>query len=451
MDSFKYKDNILYAENVRIPRLAKTVGTPFYCYSSKKLTENYNAIKNAVKGIDALICYSMKANSNQAVIKTLAKLGAGADIVSIGELKRAEAAKIKHDKIVFSGVGKTQNEIDYAIAKEILCINIESKSELDMVSQRAKALNKIAPVSIRINPGVSAITHKKISTGILENKFGVSHKDAIDVFMDANRMPNIQIKGIDIHIGSQITNLRPYERAFDMLTFIIKRLRRYECNIEYVDVGGGLGINYYGDYRNYNHYKDYERHINFGRYRHSNAHQRRIDRMSLDIEEYAMILKSYAKRWNAKVILEPGRYIVGDAGILVTEVLYVKRTRAIKRFVIVDAAMNDLLRPTLYNAYHEIIPVEKEMRRRLIKADIVGPICETGDYLAEKRMMRNVNEGELLAIKDAGAYGAVQSSTYNSRLLIPEVMVKGSRSHIVRPRQSYQKLINLDSMPEWLE
>lgn len=423
MQVFEYKNRntVLHAEGVYIPRIAKKVGTPFYCYSSQKITENYNAIENAIKGMDALICYAMKANSNQAVIKTLAKLGAGMDIVSIGELKRAEAAKVKHDKIVFSGVGKTQEEIDYAITKKILCINVESKSELKMINQRAKALNVIVPVSVRINPGVVAGGNEKITTGIVRNKFGVPHWNAINFYEYAREMSNVQIKGIDVHIGSQITEPTPYRKTFRKLTKIIRELREHNFDIQHVDVGGGLGIDY-GD-----------------------------TTMAHDISEYAAMLKKFAFKWGAKIILEPGRYIIGNAGILVSKVVYVKETGQDKKFVIVDAAMNDLLRPTLYNAHHEIIPVDNKRGRKEIKADIVGPICETGDYLAKRRKIKSVKESELIAVMDAGAYGAVQSSTYNSRLLIPEVMVKGREFHVVRPRQSYEKLIGLDSIPKWLK
>ena len=421
MDSFKHKNNILYAEGVSVPSMAEKVGTPFYCYSAKKIAENYNEIKKATRGMDALICYAMKANSNQAVIKTLAKLGAGADIVSVGELKRAEAAKIKHDKIVFSGVGKTKDEIDYAIKKEILCFNVESKSELQMISQRAKTLKKNVSVSVRVNPGVDALTHEKISTGKIQDKFGVSHKDAVGLCEYAKKLSNVQVSGVDAHIGSQITSLKPYKKMFERLTEIVSALRQRGFKIQHVDVGGGLGI-------------DYE-----------------DKKKSLGVGEYVNLLKKYASKWDTKLILEPGRRIVGDAGILVSEVIYVKQSTQQKVFVVVDAAMNDLLRPTLYNAHHQIVPVKNVRGRKNVVADVVGPVCETGDYLAKKRKIKNLKEGELIAIKNAGAYGAVQSSTYNSRLLVPEVMVKGNKFHIVRPRQSYQKLIGLDSIPKWLK
>ena len=421
MSPFKYKNNTLYVEGVSVPLITKEVGTPFYCYSSQKIAENYNEIKNAIRGMDALICYAMKANSNQAVIKTLAKLGAGMDIVSVGELKRAENAKVKHNKIIFSGVGKTKSEIDYAIKKQIFCLNIESKPELEAVSQRAKALNKITPVSIRINPGVNALTHEKISTGKIQDKFGIPYAEAIPMFEYAKTMPNVRVNGVDVHIGSQITKQEPYKKTFERLTQIVSALRQRGFKIQHVDVGGGLGISYENK------------------------------KSSFGVRQYANLLKKYSKEWGAKVILEPGRYIVANAGILVSQVVYVKHGGAKKMFVIVDAAMNDLLRPTLYNAHHQIIPTKNTRGRKEVVADVVGPVCETGDYLAKKRKLKEVKEGELIAIKDAGAYGAVQSSTYNSRPLVPEVMVKGDKFHVVRPRQTHKQLIGLDSIPNWLK
>ena len=419
----KYKNEVLRIEDVRISPMAQKVGTPFYCYSYQKITENYNEIKNATKGMDALICYAMKANSNQAVIKTLADLGAGADVVSLGELKRAEKVKIEPSKIVFSGVGKTKKEIDYAIKKEIFCVNVESKPELEMISQRAKALNKVAPVSIRINPGVDARTHEKISTGRAQDKFGIPHNEALNVFKYARELSNVQIRGVDTHIGSQITDLEPYKKTFGRLTEIINELKNDDFGIQHVNVGGGLGIDY-GDNEQF-----------------------------IDVDSYIKLLQEYAPKWEAKIILEPGRYIVGSAGILVTKIVYIKEKEENKKFVIVDAAMNDLLRPTLYNAHHEIMPVilrAKKDNEKII-VDVVGPVCETGDYLAKEREIQKLNEGELIAIKNAGAYGAVQSSTYNSRLLVPEVMVKGDKFHVVRPRQTYKQLIELDSIPNWLK
>ncbi|WP_136658401.1 diaminopimelate decarboxylase [Nitratireductor sp. XY-223] len=421
MNHFEYRDGVLFAEDVSIPDIARSVGTPFYCYSTATLTRHYNVFAKAFSGVDSLICYAMKANSNQAVLATLARLGAGADVVSEGELRRALAAGIPADKIVFSGVGKTVREIDFALDAAILCFNIESEAELDLVNARAEAKGVRAPVSFRINPDVDAKTHAKISTGKKEDKFGISWQRAEDVYARAADLPGIEVTGIDMHIGSQITDLQPYDDAFKLLHTLVARLREAGHRIDHVDVGGGLGIPYRDD-----------------------------NDPPPDPEAYADVVLEHVRSLNCQVIFEPGRMIAGNAGILVSEVVHVKDTGS-KTFLIVDAAMNDLIRPTLYEAWHDIRPVVVPAADTpRVTADVVGPVCESGDFLARDREMPALRAGDLIAISTAGAYGAVQSSTYNSRLLVPEVMVSDERYHVVRPRGTYEELIALDSVPDWL-
>jgi len=421
VNHFEYRDGVLYAEDVPVTEIASAVGTPFYCYSSATIARHYNVFREAFADLDVLVCYAMKANSNQAVLKTLAKLGAGADVVSEGELRRALAAGIPAGKIVFSGVGKTAREMDFALEAGIHCFNVESEPELELLSARAEALGKVAPVSLRINPDVDARTHRKIATGKAENKFGISWKRARHAYGEVARLPGLKAVGIDMHIGSQITELQPFDDAFSLLSELVSSLRADGHEINHVDLGGGLGIPY------------------------------RDDNTPPPLPaDYAQIVHKHVKALDLELVFEPGRLIVGNAGILVTEVVYLKEGDA-KNFVIVDAAMNDLIRPTLYEAYHEIRQViPKPQTGPRITADIVGPVCETGDYLAQGREMARPAAGDLLAIGSAGAYGAVLSSTYNSRLLVPEVLVNGSQFHIVRPRGTYEELIALDSLPDWL-
>ncbi|MBZ9793685.1 diaminopimelate decarboxylase [Rhizobium sp. 3T7] len=422
MNHFEYRDGVLYAENVPVPEIAKAVGTPFYCYSTATLERHYRVFAKALSDVDAMVCYAMKANSNQAVLKTLGRLGAGIDVVSEGELRRALAAGIPASRIMFSGVGKTPREMDFALEAGIYCFNVESEPELEILNQRAVKAGKKAPVSFRINPDVDAKTHAKISTGKKENKFGISWERARAVYARAATLPGIEVTGIDMHIGSQITELQPFEDAFKLLRELVSTLRADGHDIHHVDVGGGLGIPYRDDNNPPPH-----------------------------PEAYAEIVKSQLRELNCKIVTEPGRLIVGNAGILVTEVIYVKDGGE-KTFVIVDGAMNDLIRPTLYEAHHEIRPVViSAANAPRIKADVVGPVCETGDFLALDREMAMPKPGDLFAISSAGAYGAVQAGTYNSRLLIPEVLVKGSDFHVVRPRGTYEELIGLDSVPTWLD
>ena len=421
MHHFHYRDGALHAEDVPLSQIADEVGTPFYCYSTATLTRHYNVFANAFADIDAMVCYAMKANSNQAVLATLAALGSGADVVSEGELRRALAAGIPGERIMFSGVGKTAGEMDFALASDIHCFNVESEPELEMLSARAVAAGKTAPVSVRINPDVDARTHAKISTGKKGDKFGISWNRARDVYRRAAGLPGLKVTGIDMHIGSQITALQPFDQAFALLTELVGQLRADGHAIEHVDLGGGLGIPYRAD----------------------------NDPPPLP-DAYADIVKRHVRPLGVKAIFEPGRLIAGNAGILVSRVLYVKPTDE-KTFVIIDAAMNDLVRPTLYEAWHEIMAVAEPAQdgTRMV-ADIVGPVCESGDFMARDRDIPAVSQGDLIAIGSAGAYGAVQAGTYNSRLLVPEVIVNGDRHHVARRRPTYDELIGLDSVPHWI-
>ena len=422
MNHFHYIDGVLHAENVPVPEIAKAVGTPFYVYSTATLERHYKVFSEAFSDVDAMVCYAMKANSNQAVLKTLAKLGAGIDVVSGGELRRALMAGVPASRIMFSGVGKTPAEMDLALEAGIYCFNVESEPELEVLNLRAVQAGKKAHVSFRINPDVDAKTHAKISTGKKENKFGISYQRARAVYAHAATLPGIDVSGIDMHIGSQITELQPFEDAFRLLRELVESLRGDGHTISHVDIGGGLGIPYKDD-----------------------------NNPPPLPDAYAHIVKNELKSLNCKIVTEPGRLIVGNAGILVTEVLYVKDGGE-KSFVIVDAAMNDLIRPTLYEAYHGIRPVvQPSADAPRIKADVVGPVCETGDYLALDREMAEPEPGDLIAVSSAGAYGAVQAGTYNSRLLVPEVLVSGDQFHVIRPRGTYEELIALDSVPAWLD
>jgi diaminopimelate decarboxylase len=421
VNHFDYRDGVLHAEDVAIPDIAAQVGTPFYCYSTATLTRHYRVFAHAFAGLDALVCYAMKANSNQAVLRILARLGAGADVVSEGELRRALAAGVPASKILFSGVGKTAREMDFALEAGILCFNVESEPELELLSARAVALGKVAPISLRINPDVDAKTHKKISTGKAENKFGIAWQRARQVYARAATLPGIKITGIDTHIGSQITELQPFDDAFALLVELVGALRADGHAIDHVDLGGGLGIPY------------------------------RVDNNPPPLPDaYAQVVRKHVTKLGLKVMFEPGRLIVGNAGILVSEVIFVKEGDA-KNFLVVDAAMNDLIRPTLYDAFHDIRPVVQppaDTPRMMV--DVVGQVCETGDYLGLDRDLPRLKAGDLVAVSTAGAYGAVQAGTYNTRLLVPEVLVDGDRFHVVRPRLTYDDLIGLDSVPDWL-
>jgi diaminopimelate decarboxylase len=421
MHHFSYHNGMLHAEAVNLAEVATKVGTPFYCYSTATLERHYNVFAAAFADVRALICYALKANSNQAVIKTLAKLGAGADVVSLGELMRARAAGVPPERLMFSGVGKTAAELAAAVDHGIFCINVESEPELLLLAEIATAKDREASIALRVNPDVDAKTHAKIATGKSENKFGIPISRARDVYAHAARLKGIRVTGVDMHIGSQITELAPFGDAFALLSDFVRTLRADGHHIDHVDLGGGLGIPYRED----------------------------NDPPPLP-QAYAEVVKQATRGLDCTLIFEPGRLIVGNAGILVTRVIYVKQGEG-KTFVVVDAGMNDLIRPTLYEAHHEIRPLKESLadaRRALV--DVVGPVCETGDFLALDRDMTVPVAGDLLAVMTAGAYGAVQAGTYNTRALIPEIMVKADAWDVVRPRVDVEQLIGLDRLPSWL-
>jgi diaminopimelate decarboxylase len=421
MHHFAYRDGVLHAEAVNIAAIADAVGTPFYCYASATIERHYRVFADAFADVPSLVCYAMKANSNQAVIATLARLGAGADVVSEGELKRARAAGIPPERIMFSGVGKTARELALAIDEGIFCVNVESEPELEQLSALAASKGRVIDISIRVNPDVDAKTHAKISTGKSENKFGIPISRALAVYAHAAALPGLRVAGVDMHIGSQITALKPFDDAFALLSDFVRELRAQGHRIDHVDLGGGLGIPY----------------------RHDNEPPPHPD-------AYAALVKRATRGLDCTLIFEPGRLIVGNAGILVTRVIYRKQGEA-KHFVIVDAAMNDLVRPTLYEAYHEIVPVtEPAADAPRITADVAGPVCESGDYLALGRDMSAPRSGDLLALMSCGAYGAVQAGTYNTRALVPEVLVRGDAFAVVRPRLEVDALIGLDRLPPWI-
>lgn len=422
MSFFEYCEHSLHAERVSIKKISKTVKTPFYCYSTAAIENNYHNFSRAFAGMDTMICYALKANSNQAIIKTITRLGAGLDIVSEGELYRALYADVPGDKIVFSGVGKTVDEIDLALKSGIYCFNVESESELITINQRAISLGRVAPISFRVNPDVNANTHQKISTGKKDDKFGIPIKQIHSLCHHTKTLAGIKLSGIDMHIGSQIDQIESFDKAFKLLRDLIQQLISSGHNIQHIDIGGGLGVAYCDS-----------------------------SPSPPSTYDYARLIRKYFEDLKCKIIVEPGRFLVANAGILVTQVISIKNN-ADKTFIILDVAMNDLIRPTLYNAYHEIKSIVIPDKNCLqVKADLVGPICETGDFLALNRTIALPKPGDLLYIDTAGAYGAVQSGTYNSRLLIPEVLVKDSEFHVVRPRKSFKELIDLDSIPEWLE
>src|ERR1700688_1166555 len=421
MNHFDYRNGVLHAEAVNLSDLEESVGTPFYCYSTATLERHYRVFSDAFADEKALVCYAMKANSNQSVLRTLAKLGAGADVVSGGELKRALAAGIPPEKILFSGIGKTEAELRAALNADILCINVESEPELELLSRLARETGRTARISVRVNPDVDSGSHAKISTGKSENKFGVPLERAREVYARAAKLPGIRVTGVDMHIGSQITDLVPLEAAFRLLAEFVQTLRADGHIISHVDFGGGLGIPYY------------------------------MDREAPPAPAlYAEMVKRVTHNLGCTLMFEPGRLIVGNAGILVTRVIYVKPGEA-KNFVIIDAAMNDLIRPTLHDAHHDILPVREAGKgARTMVADVVGPVCEAGDYLALDRTLPEPRAGDLLAIMTAGAYGAVQSGSYNTRALVPEVLVKDDQYAVVRPRIEVEELIAMDRPAPWL-
>jgi len=421
MDHFLYRDGALYAEDVPVTEIAAEVGTPFYCYSTATLERHFRLFDEALEGTDHLVCYAMKAASNQAILKTLAAVGAGMDVVSGGEYARAKAAGVPGDKIVFSGVGKTEDEIELALMGGIRQFNVESEPEMAAISAVATRLGAMAPIAIRVNPDVDAKTHAKIATGKSENKFGIPISRAREVYALAASLPGLDVIGIDVHIGSQLTQLEPFELAYNKVAELTETLHADGHNIRRLDLGGGLGIPY----------------------------ERSNSAPPLPVEYGAMVKKTLG-HLGCEIEIEPGRLISGNAGIMVSKVIYVKSGED-REFLIIDGAMNDLIRPAMYEAHHDIVPVqEPEPGQEPARYDIVGPVCESGDTFAKGRDLATLEAGDLVAFRSAGAYGAVMSSEYNSRPLIPEVLVKGDQFAVIRQRPTYEEMINRDSIPTWL-
>ncbi len=426
---FPHVNNIMHAENVAIKDIAANVATPFYCYSASAIEDSYIAYQAAFSQAisspnskdssdqETLICYAVKANSNQAVLTTLAKLGSGADVVSMGEIRRAISAGIPANKIVYSGVAKTAEEIAYALNLNIFQFNVESEPELELISQVATQLDTVANVAFRINPDVCAQTHAKISTGKAENKFGVPISKARLAYSRAASLPGIKVQGVDVHIGSQLTKLAPFAEAYRRIAQLVTELREDGHDISVIDVGGGLGITY-------------------------------KDEILPSKQDYADIVNKELGHLNCKIVIEPGRSLLGNAGILVSSVVFVKSGEE-RKFLLLDAGMNDLIRPSMYEAYHQIHSVNQH-NSELTTYDVVGPVCETGDTFAKARQVHHSKQGDLIAIMSSGAYGAVMSSTYNTRMLAPEVMVKGDKFAIVRQRPNYDEVINADIVPDWV-
>ena len=421
MDHFSYKSGILHAEDASIKEIAKKVGTPFYVYSTATLRRHFDLFESALSGIDHLICYAVKAASNQAILRTLANFGAGMDVVSGGEYKRAREAGVEGSQIVFSGVGKTGAEMKLALTEGVRQFNVESEEELLVLSAIAHNMDKVAPITIRVNPDVDAKTHEKIATGKAENKFGIPISRAREVYAKAASLPGIQVVGIDVHIGSQLTQLLPFEEAYKKLADLTEMLRSDGHEIKRLDLGGGLGIPYGSK-----------------------------DGSPPTPKEYGQMIKRVLGHLNCEIEIEPGRLLVGNAGLLVSEVIYVKKGHD-REFLILDAAMNDLLRPALYEAYHDIVPVmQPSVNQKNTVYDVVGPVCETGDTFAKSRTMHICKPGELVAFRSAGAYGAAMASEYNTRPLVPEVLVNNSDYSEIRERPTLNEIIGRDKIPNWL-
>ncbi|MBT4567830.1 MAG: diaminopimelate decarboxylase [Marinovum sp.] len=421
MDHFLYRDGLLHAEDVAIQDIAEQVGTPFYVYSTATLIRHFKLFDEALDGLDHLVCFAMKAASNQAILKTLGNLGAGMDVVSGGEYLRARAAGVPSERIVFSGVGKTRSEMHQALQGGVRQFNIESEPELHLLNEVALSLGRTAPITIRVNPDVDAKTHAKIATGKSENKFGIPISRARDVYAQAAQLKGLDIVGIDVHIGSQLTELEPFVAAYRKLAELTKTLRSDGHNIRRLDLGGGLGIPY-----------------------------TRSNEAPPLPTDYGAMVKRELGHLGCEIEIEPGRLIAGNAGLLVSSVIYVKSGED-REFLILDAAMNDLVRPAMYDAHHDIVPViEPAAGTEQAVYDIVGPVCESGDTFAKGRHLVAQQQGDLVAFRSAGAYGAVMSSEYNTRPLIPEVLVNGDQFAVIRARPSYDDIINRDSLPDWL-
>jgi len=432
MHHFHYIGETLYCEDVPLQSLVKKFGTPLYVYSQRTLTEHFQRLQRAMGGVDHLICFAVKSNSNLAVLRTLARLGGGFDIVSGGELQRVKAAGGNPRKCVFAGVGKTESEIEYALQQEVYSFNAESEAELERINRIAARLGKVAPVAIRVNPDVPAHTHKKITTGTYETKFGIAFEAIEAVYARAYKLKNLQLRGLQMHIGSQITQVGPFQAAVQKIIPLVYRLKA-KYRLEFLSIGGGLGI-------------VYDPALASGRH---GWWQSAPAKKILTPRVYAERLLPWLKPLGLKILLEPGRFISGNAGVLVTRVEYVKRTGK-KNFLIVDAAMNDLIRPAMYEAYHEIVPLRRNHAAR-IKSDVVGPVCESGDFFCQDRPLPKAEEGDYLALISAGAYGSVMASNYNTRALPAEVLVQGKRAALVRQRQPIQTIWQSEQVAPWLK
>jgi diaminopimelate decarboxylase len=431
MHDFRYVGNKLFCERVPIASLVKKYGTPLYVYSQHTLEDHFQKLDSALGSLDHLICYAVKANSNLAVLRTFANLGGGFDIVSEGELRRVMAAGGDARKCVFAGVGKTEAEIEFALRKGIYSFNVESEPELQRINKVAARLKRIAPVAVRVNPNIDAGTHAKITTGTYENKFGIAFEQVEGVYARASKLKNLRLRGLQMHIGSQLTQVKPFELAVKKVVPLVQKLvRKYD--FEFFSIGGGLGI-------------VYNPALESGS---ANWWQQPKAKNILTPKTYAETLVPLLRPLGLRILLEPGRFMVGNAGILVTRVEYVKRTGR-KNFVIVDAAMNDLIRPAFYDSFHEIVPVQRN-GSTMISSDVVGPICESGDYFAKDRPLAKVGEGDYLALLSAGAYGFVMASNYNSRGMAAEVLVKGNKAEVVRPRQEVHDIWQSERVPAWM-
>ena len=408
MNYIKLRKNNLCVESIPVQKLAKRYRTPFYCYSLSQIKNNFNTFKNVFKTVRPLICFSLKSNSNLTILRELKKIGSGADVVSIGELLKAKKAGISSDKIVFSGIGKNQEEIIAAIKKKVLLINIESESEANHINQISKKMCRVTSVGIRLNPNITGKTHKKISTGGRNEKFGLIYKDFVNLSKKIGKMKNMKLEGLSVHIGSQITNIEPFKNVLSIINKISKKTK---INFKFIDLGGGIGISY------------------------TNKENQ------LDLKKYAVLVKKFVKNKKTKIIFEPGRFVVGNAGLLITKIIYIKKS-ANKNFIILDAGMNDLMRPALYDAKHEIIPIKKV--KKLIRGNIefVGPICESSDKFLTKKNFTKIKEGDYVALSHVGAYGMTLSSNYNTRPKISEIMVSNSKHKVIRKRQSLESLVN---------
>ena len=420
-DQFSYKNDELFAEDVSISTISKAVGTPFYVYSATSIIDNFLSLKKSLDGLENLICYAVKANSNIAILKLLSQLGAGMDVVSIGEYLRAKVAGVPGEKIVFSGVGKRRDEISQVLIGGIKQFNIESEAELNVLNELSLSLNKRTSITIRVNPDIDAKTHEKISTGKKDNKFGIPINRAREVYLKASQMSGVKVVGVDVHIGSQLTDLEPFRMAFTKLAELVNNLLKDGHEINSLDLGGGLGISY-----------------------------KKTNDVQPSVQEYGQIIRETVGSLGCEILVEPGRFIVGNAGILVSEIIY-KKFGEDREFLIVDSAMNDLIRPSLYAAYHEILSIKKPNNNSsFVCYDVVGPVCETGDTFATQRTLMKMESGELLAFMSAGAYGSVMASEYNTRPLIPEVLVKDDNFSIIRARPLIEDIIQRDIVPDWV-